>query len=325
MPASNTFDTTNLGSAVANTEDLTRGAHLISPENTPLYSTLPKERATAIYHEWVLDDMDDPVATGVVEGADVTAFTDQFAEQARVGNYIQTQRRVPKVTDVQDLVDSAGGVNVVNAVKKALMELNRDTEKVIAGTQAQSAGTKGTARIAAGFGEMLGGSSSVFPADYECPSGSRKSATAVSESDVDGVIRSIFNESGNRPRLRLYADSSWLADFNSETIRLTTTTQTSDRVNYNVTGQSLNFRVRIYESQHGAVEVFDLNPKCSPDTTNLDVAYFINPEYACIAELGGLRRKELPDNDGGRRFSIKRHFTPVIKNARAHGYWASTT
>lgn len=318
MSASNTFDTSNLGSAVGNTEDLTRGAHLISPENTPMYSSLPKVKATAIYHEWILDDMDDPVATGVVEGADVTAFSDQFEQQARVGNYIQTQRRAPKVTDVQDLVDSAGGVNIVNAVAKAVMELNRDAEKVICGNQARSAGSKGSARIAAGFAEQLSGSSAIFPSEYQTPSGSLP--TAVTESAVDAAIASIFNESGNRPRLRMYAATTAMKDFNDNTVRTT-----ADRVQIKYDGSNtLNFRIRIYESQHGAVEVFDLNPKCVVDTTNLDEYFLINPEYACIAELGGLRRKELPDNGGGRRFEIKRHFCPVIKNPRAHAYAASS-
>lgn len=321
MPASNTYDTTNLGSAVGNTEDLTRGAHLISPENSPLYSSLDKVQATATYHEWLLDDMEDPDDTGVVEGADATSFEDAFDQQARVGNYIMTIERTAKVTDDQELVDNAGGVNFAGAVMKKLKELNRDVEKRLESTTAKNAGSSSTARQAAGFGEMLGGSSTVFPSEYQTPSGSI-SSSAVSESVEDGIIRSIFNESGERPSLRLYGDSQFLADLNDATIRLVSSSDVDYRTKIGVSGDKgeIRFRVRLYESQHGVVEVFDLNPKCSSDTTNLDTAFYINPNYACVAELGGLIQKELPDLGGGRRMLLRRKFTPVVKNPRAHGY-----
>ncbi len=323
MPASNTYDTTNLGSAVANTEDLTRGAHLISPENSPLYSTLDKEQATATFHEWILDDLAAPDDTGIIEGADAESFEDAFGEQARVGNYLMTIERTAKVTDDQELVDNAGGVNFAGAIMKKLKELNRDVEKRLCSTTARDPGSKSTARQAAGFGEMLGGSSTVFPAEYETPASSI-SSSAVSESVEDGIIRSIFNESGERPNLRLYGDSQFLADLNAATMRLNTTGTdgAAQRVAVNLNGEkgALKFRVRIYESQHGAVEVFDLNPQCTSDTANNDTAFYINPAYACVAELGGLIQKELPDLGGGRRVLLRRKFCPVVKNPRAHGY-----
>lgn len=326
MPASNTFDTTNLGSAVSNTEDLARGAHLIAPENSPLYSTLDKVKATATYYEWTLDDLAAPDDTGVAEGADATAFEDAFDQQARVGNYLMTIERTAKVTDDQELVDNAAGVNFANAVMKKLKELNRDTEKRICSTTARNAGSKTTPRQAAGFGEMLGGSSTVFPADYECPAGSRSTA-AVSESAEDTIIKSIFNESGERPSLRLYGDSAFLQWLNQRTIRLTAGSANAYRLSVNINGETgrLPFRVRFYESQHGSVEVFDMNPKCSSDTTNLDTAFYLNPQYACIAELGGLINKELPDLGGGRRVLLRRKFCPVIKNPRAHGYRSASS
>lgn len=321
MSASNTFDTTNLGSAVSNTEDLQRASYLVSPENSPLYSTLDKVKASAVYHEWTVDDMDAPNDAGVVEGADVTATEDAFEQMARVGNYIQTVRRTAKVTNIQELVDNAAGVNFANAVMKKLKELNRDTEKALNSTNARSAGSKTTPRISAGFAEMLGGASGVFPAEYQTPAGSRKATVALSEGGVNDIIRSIFNESGELPSLRIYAGSAWTQAFSDATVRLAST-PTNNKLNVNLDGTKgrITSRVRIYESQHGVVEVFDLNSKCA-NRTQLDMAFFINPKYAAIGELGTLRRIPLPDLGGGPRMGIERHFTAVVKNPRAHGYW----
>lgn len=329
MAQSNTYDTTNPGSAVSNREDLAQGAYLIAPGETPLYSFSDKVQATATYHEYTLDDMSDPDDTGVVEGADASNFEDAFSGQARVGNYLMTIERTAKVSDDQELVDNAAGVNFAGAVTKKLKELNRDAEKRCCSLTAQDAGSKTSARQAAGFGEQLGGTtgaSTMFPADYEIPSAQNVTGTAVTEQGVDNVIRSIFDESGSKPNLRLYAGSGWMADFSEATMRLASTPQ-NNKLNINVNGAEgkIPARVRIYEGQHGMVEVFDLNSKCVHDTTNLDMAFFINPEYACVAELGGLIQKELPDLGGGRRILLRRKFAPCIKNPRAHGFWESTS
>jgi hypothetical protein len=45
MSFSNTFDTTNTGSAVSNREDLTDVLTILAPEETPILSSANKERA----------------------------------------------------------------------------------------------------------------------------------------------------------------------------------------------------------------------------------------------------------------------------------------
>lgn len=326
MAGSNTFDTTNPGSAVSNAEDLTKGAYLIAPELTPVYSMLDKVRASATYHEWTVDDLDDPRGTGVLFGTDASTKEDEFEGQERVGNYIQKERRTPHVTTEQERVESRSGVNFVNAVAKALKELNRDTEKAILSTDARSAGSKTTKPRCAGLGEMLGGSSGVFSANYECPTGSRKSATAVTQDGVDDILRSIFNESGEMANVTVFAASNWMKDFNGATMNLSSgSVDYRTSVNLNGEDNSLDFSIRIYQGQHGRIRVVDLNPKCVSDTTNLDEAFFINTDYACIAELGPLEKIDLPNEGAGKAATISRWFTPVVKNPRAHGYWASTS
>ena len=87
MAFSNTFDTTNPGSAVSNREDLTDVLTILAPEETPVLSSASKKRSSATFTEWTVDALSAPSTAGVDEGADVTTFTDQFAGRARLGNY----------------------------------------------------------------------------------------------------------------------------------------------------------------------------------------------------------------------------------------------
>ena len=320
MASSNTFDTTNLGSAVSNTEELTRGAYLISPSNSPFYSNTDKQKASSIMPEWTLDDLADPVNNPIAEGADASSFDDEFAEQGRVFNYIQTLERNPMVTDDQELVDNASGVNYAGAVMKALKELNRDTEKALLSASAR--GVSGAIRTSAGLADQLSGSSAIFPSEYQTPTAQVVSATAPTEANVDTVLQSMFDESGEDSSVRIYGGSGWIQAFANNTMRLTSATD-NFRTTVNLNGEkgTIKNKIRIYEGQFGTAEVVNLNSKTLYDTTNKDMAYFIDPKMVAIKELGGLIQKELPDLGGGRRSTIRRKFSLCVKNPRAHAYW----
>jgi hypothetical protein len=322
MAASNTFDTTNLGSAVSNTEELTRGAYLISPSNSPFYSNTTKSKASSIMPEWTLDDLSDPDSTPIGEGEDASAFTDEFKEQARVFNYVQTLARNPMVTDDQELVDNASGVNYAGAVMKALKELNRDTEKALLSQSAR--GLSGSTRTSAGLADQLSGASAIFPAEYETPAAQVTSGDPTEEA-VDTVLRSINDESGDQATMRVYGGSAWINAFSKNTMRVTGAT--AERTSVNINGEKgvIKNKIRIYDGQHGTVEIVDLNSKTLYDTTDKDMAYFINPNYVEIKELGGLIQKELPDLGGGRRSTIRRKYSLCVKNPLAHGYQAATS
>jgi hypothetical protein len=87
MAFSNTYDTTNPGSAVSNREDLTDVLTILAPEETPILSSANKQRASATFVEWTVDSLAAPVTAGIREGADIASgdFTDKFASRARLG------------------------------------------------------------------------------------------------------------------------------------------------------------------------------------------------------------------------------------------------
>lgn len=319
MAGSNTYSTTNLGSAVSNTEDLERGVYLIAPSEYPVVANTRKEKTTAVNPEYTLDSLAPVDTTPVAEGADSTSFDDAFDQQARVFNYVQTIKRDLMVTDDQELVDSASGVNFAGAVVKGLKELYRSQEAVTLGQQARA--ISGATRTTSGLAEQLGGSSVVFDAEYQTPSAQVVSATAATESNVDSVLQSIKDESGNSASLRIYGGTSWISNFSGNTMRVSGAGEYRSKINFNGDDGVIKNKLRIYEGQHGMVEVADLNTDTLYDTTNKDMAYFIDHDYLCIKELGGLINKELPDLGGGRRVTLRKKFAPCVLNPKAHAYW----
>lgn len=320
MAASNTYSTTNLGSAVSNTEDLERGLTIIAPSLYPVYANSKKEKTSAVNPEYTVDTFASVDTTPVAEGADSTAFSDAFDQQARVYNYVQTIKRDVQVTDDQELVDSASGVNYANAIVKGTKELLRSCEAVILGQQARA--ISGSTRTTSGIAEQLGGSSVMFEDAYQCPSAQVVSATAPTEANVDTVLRSISDNAGTPKQLRVYAGSQWLSDFAANTVRLSDASATPGyTLNFNGEKGVVKNRIRLYEGQHGAVEVADLNADTLYDTANKDMAYFIDHDHLVIKELGGMINKELPDLGGGRRATLRKKIAPCVKNPLAMAYW----
>ena len=91
-----------------NREDLTSVISTLEPESTPFVSMAKKAQATGTFFEYQVDKLDNPEFSGVNEGEDVTAFKNQTADRAKLGNYIQVFRDTFQVSNIQELVDTAG-------------------------------------------------------------------------------------------------------------------------------------------------------------------------------------------------------------------------
>ena len=119
MALSNTYDTTNPGSAVSNREDLLDVITTLAPQETPILSMAPKRKATATFHEYTVDSLSAPSTTGVSEGADVTAFVDKLLTLL----YLRFHNRVNSTTSQKghcrkgslEQVNSASGMGLDSA------------------------------------------------------------------------------------------------------------------------------------------------------------------------------------------------------------------
>ena len=324
MALSNTYDTTNPGSAVSNREDLSDVLTILAPEETPVLSSLPKVRASGTFHEWTVDSLSAPTTAGIAEGADVTTFTDQFSGRARLGNYTQKFRRDFMVSDLQEAVDSVGPAKIAQAEAKAIRELKRDVEATLlsANDRAVEDGA-GTVYKLRGLGDWIDSAGpSDVPSSFRTPSGSIHSTGAFTETAMNNIITSIYRVSGTTNSLTLVADTA-LRRIISDFARLDPDGSGADtsirNVNYNGESAQIKLSVELYQSDHGIVSVVNMNPDCAPDTSNKDTGYFVNPEYAGIGELIPMGSSRLPNQGGGERGYVDCALTLAVYHPGAHG------
>ena len=333
MAFSNTFDTTNPGSAVSNREDLTDVLTILAPEETPVLSSASKKRSGATFTEWTVDALSAPSTAGIDEGADVTTFTDQFAGRARLGNYVQKFRRNFQVSDLQEAVESVGPAKIAQAEAKAIRELKRDVEATLIGTQDRSiengAGTPYGLRGLGGWIDdtnTAGGGNADVPDNFKTPSSSVYDIStdgAFDESALNGLISSIYRETGSTNNLMLVADTGLrrtIADFARVSAGATENIRS---VNYDGNRAEIKLSVELYQSDHGIVSIVNMNPDTAPATiaggTDFNDGYLINPEYYGVHELIPMGSTRLPNLGGGDRGFCDCSLTLGVYHPQAHG------
>ena len=328
MAFSNTFDTTNTGSGVSNRENLTDVLTILAPEETPVLSSASKQKSSATFTEWTVDALSAPSTAGVTEGSDVTAFTDQFAGRARLGNYVQKFRRDFMVSDLQDAVDSVGPAKIAQAEAKAIRELKRDVEATLIGTQDRSIEDgAGTAYGLRGLGDWIDSSGPAdVPAAFQTPAESIydiSTSGAFSEAALNEMISSVYRKTGSSNSLTLVADTGLrrtIADF----ARVSADADNSVRtVNYDGNSADITLSVDLYQSDHGVVSIVNMNPDTAPATlaggTDFNDGYLVNPEYYGVHELIPMGSTRLPNLGGGERGYVDCALTLGVYHPQAHG------
>jgi len=325
MAFSNTYDTTNPGSGVSNREDLTDVLTILAPEETPILSSANKQKANATNVEWTVDSLAAPATAGIREGADVTSFTDKFSGRARLGNYVQKFRRDYMVSDLQEAVDSVGPAKIAQAEAKAIREIKRDIEATLAGTQDRAVenGTD-TAYALRGLGDWIDSAGpSDVPAAFRTPAASIVDVTDddFAESELNGIISSIFKVTGSSNNLMLVADTALRSDI-SDFARIGGASGDSVRnVNYSGESGSIKLSVDLYQSDHGIVSVVNANPDCMPTQAGQAgmAGYVINPDYYGVHELIPMGSTRLPNQGGGERGYVDCALTLGVYHPGAHG------
>lgn len=323
MPLATTFDPqapqarTGTGSAIANREDLSSALTLLAPEETPILSMARKlGRADSTFPEWPIDKLASPNKTGVMEGADITAFANKFENVARLGNYITILERPWAISDLQEVVKSAGPQDKGRAITKAIMEMKRDIEYKISSDDDRQAQDGANAYGSRGLGDWIDSAGpSDVPAIYRTPSASILTA-APSEDTLDGAMASIFGVNGKRNRLTLVAGTA----LRRVITEFTRTENNSNSEVYQVVEQAgtkqVTFEVSTFECAYGTVNIINANP----DTVvNSNRGYILNNQYYGIKEVIPMQQKELPDLGGGARGFVKWAGTLVVNHPGAHG------
>jgi hypothetical protein len=336
MSFSNTYDTTNPGSAVSNREDLTDVLTILAPEETPILSGASKQKASATNTEWTVDVLSDPVTTGILEGEDIVTYTDQFAGRARMGNFTQKFRRDYKVSELQEAVDSVGPAKIAQAEAKAIRELKRDVEKTLCSDNVKQQATNLLPYKMSGLSAYISSSPDAgveVPTGFETPASSiytiaEDTSAPFSETVFNDLISSIFDVNGVSNGLTLVANTG-LRRTISDFARLGSTyaasgagTESVRTVNYDGGSADIKLSVELYQSDHGIVSIVNGNPVCMPkfgESENKGSGFLVNPEYYGVHELIPMGTSRLPNLGGGERGIVDCALTLGVYHPQAHG------
>ena len=173
--------------------------------NTPFTSVVKKSTApTNPRFDWTVDNYSAPTTAGVVDGVDVTDFADQFANRAKLFNYVQKVWRNPKVSGMtQDISDMPGATNPIQAaVAKALVEIKRDVEATCLSSNDGAVDDGAVPYKTAGLGTWIstaGGTVVTVPSAYR-PASAQVITTATAsldeDTDLQGILTAIFDAVG---------------------------------------------------------------------------------------------------------------------------------
>ena len=310
MPTFTRFD------AIGAREDLVDVIYDISPQDTPIMSSIGKGKASAVYHEWQTDSLAAATtANAAVEGADATAAT--LSPTTRVGNYTQIVQKTVQVSGTLEAVDKAGRKSEkAYQLAKASAELKRDIEAIITANQGVTVGNSSTARKMSSLLSWIktntnkGSGTTTAGADPTTSGvGARVDADTTrtfTETMLKDVVQKVFT-SGGTPSLLVVppALKQVVSGF---------TGLSQHRYNSNASGEvTILAGADLYQSDFGVISIVPNRFMRSRDALVLD------PEYAALAYLRPFQTNDLAKTGDSEKTQILAELTLEVKNEAAHG------
>jgi len=298
-------------------EDLSDVIYDISPQDTPIMSSIGKSKATNVYHEWQTDSLAAATtANALVEGADATDAT--VSPTTRLGNYTQIVGKTIRVSGTLEAVDKAGRKSEkAFQMAKAAAEMKRDIETILAANQGQTAGDATTARKMGSLLSWIKTNSSVNgtsvtgvdPTTIGVSTRTDGTTRTFTEDLLKDVIQQVF-VSGGTPTLAVMrpALKQKVSGFQGNSAYRVNTDNSVGNVTV-VAGADL------YQSDFGVLQLVPNRFMRSSDREVL----VLDPEYAALAYLRPFQTKDLAITGDSERSQIIAELTLEMRNEAAHG------
>ncbi len=307
MPTFSSFD------AIGEREDLVDVIYDISPQDTPIMSSIGKGRASAVYHEWQTDSLAAATSgNAAVEGADATAAT--LSPTTRLGNYTQIVQKTVQVSGTLEAVDKAGRKSEkAYQLAKASAELKRDIETIITANQGRTAGSSTSARKMASLLSWIktntnkgGGTTATDPTTIGESTRGDGITRTFQESMLKDVVQQVYTEGGT-PTLLVVppALKQVVSGF---------TGLTQHRYNSNATAEiTILAGADLYQSDFGVLQIVPNRFMRTRDALVLD------PEYASLNYLRPFQTNEIARQGDSQKTQILAELALEVKQEAAHG------
>jgi len=311
---------------VNNREDKLDFISLVAPEDTPMYSTLPKSKApSAVTQEWTADDLDNPSFPGYVEGSDVSSYENKAANRALLSNTIQEFRRTFQVSRIQEKVATAGvSSEIAHAKSRAVVELKRDIESAIGADVESQVGDGSSAHKMRGMVKWLTATNTNINVNFRIPSASVGTTSSLTESTLNDVLQSVYETRGTFNNYRLFSGPTLKNKITMFTRAEGTTTATNYHVNEVASKKQVTLSVMRYISDWGTFDVInslflERTSGNGLETAGKAAGFLIDPSLVGIGVMTAPTVEEFEDQGGGRRGLASAVLTLVVKNPKGLG------
>ncbi|MCU0298029.1 MAG: DUF5309 domain-containing protein [Candidatus Nanopelagicales bacterium] len=310
-----TFDSYD---AVGNREDLQDKIYMVSPEKTPVVSSIRRYDVTQRLHEWQRDTLATPNKdNAVIEGDDRSGSA--LTPTQRVANTVQLFDKTVIVSTTQEKTKSAGRSSQMKyQISKAMVELKRDVEAMTLSDNVAVQGNSTTARKSAGLGALVftnvsHGGAGATPAHNSGLATTAQTAgtnRAFTETLLKGVLQSIFTNSGEFATL-ISLTPSHKGTFSGFAGIATNRYQVPKGQQGVIVGGA-----DVYMSDFGELTVV---PNYVQATANANTAFVLTPEMAGIGYLGGYKSEPLAKTGHTTKELVSVEATLVVTAERSHG------
>jgi len=320
MAKSTTYNTSG------NKEDLTDIISVLEPESTPFVSLMKKGKATGTFFEMQVDRLNSPDFSGIEEGEDVSSFTNQSADRARIGNYIQKFRDTFMVSDLQEMVNTAGiSSEFANAESKAVRNVKRGIESAFCSAQDRQADAgAGAPYKTRGMLKWLGVGGQPSDVPTFAQNVANDTTGTQTEATFNSVLQELYQANGMPGgQLTLLAGPSLKKEISNFSRQLAATNGTYT-VNQDADSKKITLSVNIYEGDFGNVAIVPslfINRTSGSDTVDADAGLLIDPEYVSMMSLKAESVTELENQGGGRRGFVDVVAGLACLSPIAHGYF----
>ena len=243
---------------------------------------IKKAKATGTFVEVQCDKLNTPEFGGVNEGEDVGSFTNQAADRARIGNYVQKFRDSWKVSDISELVDTAGVASErANSESKSVRNIKRSIESAFCSAQdRQAEAGSGTPYKTRGMLKWLGvgGQPSDVPSDFQ--NVANDTTGTQTETTFNTVLQELYEANGMPGgQLTLLAGPSLKQEI-SNFSRAVASVQNTYNVTQSADSKKITLTVNVYEGDFGLCNIIPslfINRTSGSATVDGDAGLLIDP------------------------------------------------
>lgn len=329
-------------------EELADYIAVVDAKSTPFVSMAPKGKDLGnMTFSWQVDNYAAPQLVGVVDGTDVSTYTNPVPNRTRLYNYAQAFRRNLRVGFIAQTQNVAGVTDeIANGISKKLIELKRDMESTfLCSNQAAVADNGTNAYLTGSLGNWLTSTNSgnigacASGSDFAPASGAviTTATASITESSVQGVLTSIYGATGVFRDYDCIVGTTLKRAFTSLTASVTTTTANSSTIaassvrtfNQELSSDVYKASIDIFEGDFGRLilhpDTFIGGNNAGAFSAQAYKGYVIPMDmveirYAKLPEV-----KELPDAGGGPTRLVQAIAGLVVKNPNGFGMFNPTS